>query len=175
MIDASPVLIMVIGVSGCGKSTVAKALAERLGYLFVEADDFHSAQNRQHMASGQALTDEMRAPWIQSLKDHIGQSAEQGHSMVLAYSGLRAAHRASLRELALPVITLFLDGDEPLIEQRMNARQNHFMPSTLLKSQFEALQDPGGEPRTFRLNINCTLQELLDSAVICITDQQIRI
>ena len=91
---STPVLVISMGVSGCGKSTLAKHLAKKFGLAFLEADDFHSDENKAHMASGKPLTDAMREPWIASMCDNLRDHRERGESCVLAYSGLRRAHRA---------------------------------------------------------------------------------
>jgi gluconokinase len=124
-----PYLIISMGVSGSGKSTLAKRLAEQFDLPFFEADDFHSAENKAHMAAGKPLTDAMREPWIAHMCDTLKTT---GKSCVLAYSGLRRAHRQRFRELGFKTLFLHLHGEKALIAERMQARANHFMPSSLL-------------------------------------------
>jgi len=160
----SPQLIIVMGVSGCGKSTVANALAQHLRYEFIEADDFHSPQNREHMASGQALTDAMREPWVNALREHLTELAKSDQNCVMSFSGLKAAHRARIREVPMQILTLHLEGPRELIQARMNQRANHFMPSSLLDSQFQSLENPNHEANTLSIDIDCTLEQLITKA-----------
>lgn len=152
-----PLLIIVMGVSGCGKSTIASALARELGFKFLEADDFHSTENRNHMAAGKPLTDSMRQPWINAMRECIILLSEQSKNCVLSFSGLKADHRTQIKNVPARNITLHLKGEQALIEQRMRARKDHFMPSSLLDSQFQALQDPSDEADTYTLDIDQSL------------------
>ncbi len=141
-----PILIICMGVSGSGKSTVAAKLARQLNYDFLEADDFHSPENKQHMAAGKALTDAMREPWINAMCERLKELGSEQHNCVLAYSGLRRAHRDRFRHLGFKVQFILLTGSKELIAKRMNARKTHFMPSSLLDSQFAAMEPPLNEP-----------------------------
>ncbi len=161
-----PELVIVMGVSGCGKSTVASALAKQLGYQFLEADDFHSAENRAHMASGKALTDAMREPWIDTMLNKLTELGQNNRSCVMSFSGLRAAHRARIRSAPMRVGTLHLEGDAELIEQRLQQRSDHFMPSSLLASQYRALESPNQEVNTESIDINCSVEELVKRAAL---------
>ncbi len=126
-----------MGVSGCGKSTVAALLAARLGWRLAEADDFHSPQNVATMAGGAALTDVDRAPWLALLRDWI--DAEDTPA-VLTCSALRRAYRDVLRSSRARVRFVHLDGTAGLIEARLERRRGHFMAATLLGSQLETLE-----------------------------------
>jgi gluconokinase len=139
---AAPIII-VMGVSGCGKSTVARALAAAHGFAFIEADDHHPEENRRHMAAGRALTDAMREPFVASLS--VAIQAEAGPCAV-AFSALRRAHRARIRALGRPTLFLHLIVDAEAIAARMRRRDNHFMPVDLLASQFAALEPAQDEP-----------------------------
>jgi carbohydrate kinase (thermoresistant glucokinase family) len=134
-------IVVVMGVSGSGKSTVGRLLAERLRVPFVDADDFHSPQNIAKMARGTPLTDEDRAGWLETLAGLLSQKAEKGASVVLACSALKASHRSVLR-VSSEVRFLYLKGDYDRILDRLNQRSGHFMRPELLKSQFEALEEP---------------------------------
>jgi gluconokinase len=163
-------LIICMGVSGCGKSTLAQNIAQQLNWLYLEADDFHSAHNKAHMASGKPLTDAMREPWIQSLCDEITDQKNKDISCVLAYSGLRRAHRQRFRTLGVPVMFLYLNGDKAIIAQRMAARTQHFMPSQLLDSQFAALEAPDHEPDIHEIDVNRSVADILNDAQIWVKD-----
>ena len=156
-----PYLIISMGVSGSGKSTVAEMLAQKFDLPFLEADDFHSAENKAHMAAGKALTDEMREPWIANICNTI---KEEGKSCVLAYSGLRRAHRQKFRELGFNTLFLYLNGSKELIAQRMSDRAGHFMPVSLLESQFASMDAPQDEPDMQLVSIDATIPEIVLNA-----------
>lgn len=140
-----PHVIVVMGVSGCGKTTVAMTLARHYGFDFLDADDFHSDQARAQMARGIPLTDAQRVPWVRRLGEQLRQRATAGRSSVLAFSGLRRAHRAQLRDCGVPMRFVYLDASPTAIAARLAARSGHFMPASLLNSQFAALQRPNDE------------------------------
>jgi gluconokinase len=150
----SPALIVCMGVSGCGKTTIAQKLAGELDLVFFEADDFHSEANRAHMAGGNALDDAMRAPWIQSICGALEEALSQGRNCVLACSALRRAYRDRFRSLGVPTLFLFLDGDRDLIAGWMTGRNDHFMPASLLESQFATLESPLEEPDVRRIGLS---------------------
>lgn len=140
-----PHAIVVMGVSGSGKTTVARALARNYDYAFVDADDFHTADAKTQMAAGVPLTDAQREPWVVALADALRRCARAGRSCVLAFSGLRAAHRQRLRESGVPMRFVFLHAPAAVIATRLAARADHFMPAQLLDSQCEALELPVAE------------------------------
>lgn len=140
-----PLLVICMGVSGSGKSTLAAHIAKKYGWVFFEADDFHPAENKAHMASGKPLTDAMREPWIATLCERLSQRHKQGESCVLAYSGLRRNHRQKFRELGYPTLFIHLCGARSVVRQRAAARSNHFMPPELLDSQYSALEPVANE------------------------------
>ncbi len=158
--QTAPVLAVVMGVSGSGKSSLAGALAEQLGFTYLDGDDYHSEEARQRMANGQPLTDDMREPWMASILQHLEQLHAQGTSCTLAISGLRRAHREQLRRSPYQVVFLFLDGDRELILQRMRQRRDHFMPPDLLDSQFASLERPVDEADIITLDPTLPLAEL---------------
>lgn len=131
-------LIVVMGVSGSGKSTVGRLLAERLGVAYADADDLHSAANIAKMAAGVPLDDTDRAPWLDAIAEWITGRGDRGG--VITCSALRRRYRDRLRADAPAVFFLHLDGPVELIAARLAARTGHFMPSDLLRSQFEALE-----------------------------------
>lgn len=156
-----PYLIISMGVSGSGKSTIAKLLAKKLGLPFLEADNFHSAENKAHMAAGKPLTDAMREPWITNICQTI---QNEGTSCVLAYSGLRRAHRQRFRELGFKTLFLHLYGTKKLIASRMRSRNNHFMPASLLESQFAAMEPAQSEQDMVTISINATVPKIVAQA-----------
>ena len=134
-------LILVMGVSGCGKSTVARQLCEALNLPFIEADDFHPEANVLKMKNGQPLDDSDREPWLQNLALELKKNEVRG--AVLACSALKEKYRTTLNSLiSKPVQIIFLEGSFELIKNRMDQRAGHFMPSQLLQSQFDSLETP---------------------------------
>lgn len=162
--DSTPVLVIVMGVSGAGKSTVAQALAKRRGFRYLDADDYHSDGARTQMAAGRPLTDSMRQPWIQSICRHLRELAAQRVDAVLAFSGLKKIHREPLRHCGFQVLFLFLDGDQAIIAERIRARTGHFMSPSLLDSQFDSLERPDAEADVYPLDIKPALPELVEKA-----------
>jgi len=133
---------VVLGVSGCGKSTVARALAERLGGDYLDADDFHPTTNKAKMAEGIALTDEDRWPWLDALNAELrGRTGKDGW-LFLACSALRDSYRERLRRNLPELRFVYLKGTQRLIRNRLEKRLGHFMPPELLESQFETLEEP---------------------------------
>ena len=136
-------IIVIMGVSGSGKSTIGRSLAAELGWPFFEGDDFHSAANVEKMASGIALTDADRADWLAALAQLIRGLSGDGRSGVLACSALKQSYRETLGQNTSNVQFIYLKGDYDLILKRLQARKGHYMRPELLKSQFEALEEPG--------------------------------
>ncbi len=139
-----PQALVVMGVSGSGKSTVGARLAQGLGWRFVEGDDYHPPANVAKMAAGEALTDADRAPWLDALQRLLIDAQARGEPLVLACSALRATYRARLNVDPLRVRFIWLKGDATLIAARQAGRHGHFMPPALLASQFAALEEPAG-------------------------------
>jgi gluconokinase len=165
-----PVLIICMGVSGCGKTTLARNLAWDFGFTFLEADDFHSAENKAHMGSGNPLTDAMREPWIIAMCDSLREHQTRGESCVLAYSGLRRAHRARFRQLGFPTLFLHLAGIQDIIRQRLEFRPNHFMPSGLLDSQYAALEQALEEPDIVTIDVGLSVGEIHRQASVLVQE-----
>ncbi len=132
--------IVVMGVSGCGKSTVAMGLSERLGYVFGDADRFHPEENIAKMSAGIPLTDADRDSWLHELARWMQQEARHGHCTVMACSALKVAYRDILRSGPAPVEFVHLHGPASVMRSRMTAREGHFMPPALLESQIAALE-----------------------------------
>ncbi|MFG2819910.1 gluconokinase [Kitasatospora sp. NPDC048365] len=136
----APTVVVVMGVSGSGKSTVGRLLAERLAVPFVEADDLHPAANRAKMAAGHPLDDEDRRPWLQSLADWIREATDTGRGGVMACSALKRAYRDQFRRAGAGVWFLHLTLDEEIAEPRVAGRVGHFMPARLVGSQYDTLE-----------------------------------
>ena len=149
-------IIVLMGVSGSGKTTVGRILSDRLGWRFVDADDFHPASNVQKMRSGAPLTDEDRWPWLDRLNTLLRAEQSDGHDVIIGCSALKARYRERLSAGLADVRLVHLKGSFELIESRLKARRGHYMPPTLLASQFAALEEPeealvldiGAEPQT---------------------------
>jgi gluconokinase len=154
--------IVVMGVSGCGKSTVARMLSERLGWPVAEGDDFHSTTNKSKMASGTPLTDEDRRPWLESIRDWIDQTPS--HAIVTC-SSLKRSYRDILRGARGRVRFLHLDGSPTVLGERMAARKGHFMPAALLISQLETLERLGPDEDGAVVDIDADQDEIVDLAL----------
>ena len=137
-----PYFYLVMGVSGSGKTTVGRLLAEQLGWGFYDADDFHPPANISKMASGIPLDDEDRAPWLATLHDLISSSLKHNEPGVLACSALKERYRQRILDGNSAVQLVYLKGEYDLIWSRMAARKDHYMKPHMLKSQFAALEEP---------------------------------
>src|SRR5262245_46656296 len=136
-------VIVLMGVSGSGKTTVGKILADRLGWAFVEGDDYHPAANVAKMHAGIPLNDEDRRPWLAALRERVDRACTSGEDIVLACSALKHAYQDYLeRHDPACVHYVYLHGSEELIKTRLAARKGHFMNPNLLHSQFKTLEPP---------------------------------
>jgi gluconokinase len=135
-------IIILMGVSGSGKTTIGERLARALGWPFYDGDQFHPPANVAKMQQGLPLTDEDRWPWLHALRAHIETWVQQGMSAVLACSALKQAYREHLVIDEAEVKLVYLKGDYDLIQERLAQRRGHFMPPGLLASQFAALEEP---------------------------------
>ena len=135
-------IVVVMGVSGSGKTTVGRLLAKRLGWMFHEGDEFHSAANIEKMSEGVPLTDADRWPWLASIKEEIERCIESGSDAVIACSALRGAYRSFLAAGAPEIRFVYLRGDAPTILDRMKSRESHYMKTDMLDSQMAGLEEP---------------------------------
>ena len=142
-----------MGVSGSGKTTVAALLAGRLGWEFADADDWHPPANVAKMHGGTPLTDADRWPWLASVAAWIDATRAIGRHGVLACSALKHAYRDILIGARTDVQLVYLSGDAPLIQQRQAARRNHYMPASLVASQFAALEEPGADEHPLTVTV----------------------
>jgi gluconokinase len=145
-------IVLIMGVSGSGKTTVGQHLAQKLGCSFAEGDAFHPPQNLAKMRSGRPLDDADREPWLLSIAEQVDAAIAAKLSLVVACSALKARYRQILIGGRQNTHLVFLEGTPVLIRQRMEARA-HFMPSALLKSQFAALEEPSEAERATRIDV----------------------
>ena len=160
-----PCALVIMGVSGSGKSTIAEALAKRLDWRFADGDKFHPASNVAKMSAGQPLTDEDRWPWLQAIADEIDRLCGKGQPVVVACSALKRAYRQVLVHGRDDVRIVFLDGSEELIASRLAARRGHFMPPGLLASQFKTLEPPTADERPVTVSIDATVEVIVDDII----------
>jgi len=140
-----PAVVVVMGVSGCGKSTIAAMLAQRMHWIYEDADWFHPRSNIEKMHGGEPLTDEDRWPWLHAIAAWIDATRRIRNHGVIACSALKRSYRDILVGERRDVRLVFLKGDRDLIARRLAARDGHFMPASLLDSQFKALEEPRAE------------------------------
>lgn len=154
--------VIVMGVAGSGKTTVGERLAARLGWHFYDADAFHPAENVAKMANGTPLTDEDRAPWLAALHALIAASLKEGQPGVLACSALKESYRQQLLEGSEGVLLVYLRGSYELIWSRLSQRTGHFMKPQMLRSQFEALEEPAN---ALTLDVSLAVDEIVETIV----------
>ncbi|MFO1325895.1 MAG: gluconokinase [Rubrivivax sp.] len=153
--------VVVMGVSGCGKSTVGRLLAARLGLPYIEGDELHPPENVARMAAGTPLTDDDRLPWLQRVGERL---AAEPRGAVVACSALRRRYRDRLRQHAPGLRLVFLHGDPALLARRLAARQGHYMPASLLPSQLQALEPPQADEQALSLDIDTPAEQLAGRA-----------
>ncbi|MBC9881890.1 gluconokinase [Bradyrhizobium sp. INPA01-394B] len=161
----APCALIVMGVSGSGKSTIAAALGERLGWRFEDGDSFHPASNVEKMRAGQPLTDEDRWPWLNAIADEIGRVCSRGEQIIIACSALKHSYRNVLLRGRDDVRFIFLKGTQELIADRLAHRKGHFMPSGLLTSQFNTLEPPEASEHVITASIDESVEAIVDGIV----------
>jgi gluconokinase len=161
--DASAIVVM--GVSGSGKSTIASMLAQRLHWVYEDGDWFHPKSNVEKMHHGEPLNDEDRWPWLHAIAEWIDATRHAGGHGVVACSALKRAYRDVLIGDRRDVRLVFLKGDRELIARRIAARADHFMPTTLLDSQFATLQEPQADERPIVVSIVPHPREIVEAIV----------
>ncbi|TMI98905.1 MAG: gluconokinase [Alphaproteobacteria bacterium] len=158
--------IVVMGVSGAGKSTVGRLIAAQLDCPFRDADSFHPGANIAKMSRGEPLTDEDRWPWLQAIAAWIAQHRAAGTSCVVTCSALKRRYRDLVTDGQRKDVRLvYLKGDFDLIAARLKARQGHFMPPELLRSQFAALEEPGVDEGAIAVSIDAAPEEIADRVI----------
>ena len=166
MDDATPpCALVVMGVSGSGKSTIADRLAARLDWRFEDGDRFHPPANVAKMSAGQPLADEDRWPWLQAIADEIDRLSAAGQRAVVACSALKRAYRDILVHGRDDIRIVFLNGTQDLIADRLATRKGHFMPPGLLASQFRTLQPPQPDERPITVSIDAPVEAIVDDIV----------
>jgi gluconokinase len=149
-----------MGVSGSGKTTVGKLLAQNLGWDFYDADDFHSPENIAKMSAGIPLNDDDRRPWLAALHDLIAKCLKENRPGVLACSALKERYRRSLLAGNQGVEIVYLKGDFDLIQSRIKARDGHYMKAAMLQSQFDALEEPRN---VITVSVSMSLDEIVST------------
>jgi gluconokinase len=158
---ASPIVVM--GVSGSGKSTVGAALAQRLRVPFADADDFHPAANIAKMTAGQPLNDDDRYPWLEAIGEWLAQHCDSGG--VMSCSALKRKYRDQLRRHCAGIEFLHLKGTPEVIGKRQASRPGHFMPASLLASQFDTLEPLGPDERGISIDVDQNIDSIVETYV----------
>ena len=135
-------VVLLMGVTASGKSTVGKLLADRLGWAFHDGDDYHPAANVEKMSRGIPLTDDDRLPWLDALNAVMRRHEAEGTSAIVASSALKAVYRERLARDVSGLVVVFLKGEPEILQARLDARKDHFMPRTMLPSQLASLEEP---------------------------------
>lgn len=152
-----------MGVAGCGKTSIGMAVAKASGATYIDGDDLHPANNIAKMSSGQPLTDEDRWPWLSKVGEQL---RDVSGTMIIGCSALKRGYRDAITQAAQsPVLFIYLSGSPELIACRMQARSGHFMPPTLLKSQFETLEPPTEDEIALKIDINQPLEEIVQHII----------
>jgi gluconokinase len=158
-------LIVVMGVSGSGKTTVGRGIAEAMGWDYAEGDDFHSKANVEKMASGHPLTDEDRWPWLRAIGDWLSEHEREGRSAVVTCSALRRRYRDLLREDRPDVRFCHVEAGADLIRERLEHRQGHYMPPSLLPSQLATLEPLQADEAGVVVSVAGTPEEIVQHAL----------
>jgi gluconokinase len=163
---SGPRAVVVMGVSGSGKTSIAEAIAGRLVLHFVEGDALHPAANVEKMSHGIPLTDEDRMPWLDLIGGEIAAAVARGEAIVVSCSALKRVYRDRLRrEAGGSLAFVYLEGSKELLTKRMGERKGHFMPTSLLESQLQTLETPTGEPGVVTVDIDDSIDGIVDAAV----------
>jgi gluconokinase len=160
-----PCALVVMGVSGSGKSTIGEKLAKRLGWIYEDGDKFHPASNVAKMSAGQPLTDEDRWPWLQAIAAEIDRICDAGQHVVIACSALKRPYRDILVHGRNDVRIVFLNGTQELIASRLALRKDHFMPPGLLASQFRTLEPPETSENPVTVSIDAPVETIVDEII----------
>nr|WP_210334030.1 gluconokinase [Mesorhizobium sangaii] len=154
-----------MGVAGCGKSAVGTALAATLGAIFIEGDRLHPPENVARMARGEPLTDQLREGWLDAIGERIVVSVGQGEGVVAACSALKRSYRERLSGFCPEIVFLYLEIDAAAARRRVASRKGHFMPASLVDSQFAILEPPAADERALTLDATRPVDELVAAAI----------
>jgi gluconokinase/shikimate kinase len=160
-----PRVLILMGVSGCGKSTVAAILASRLGWPFEEGDALHPQANIEKMAAGHPLTDADRGPWLAKVADWIGKRLDAGENGLITCSALKRSYRDLINRRGSGLTFVFLAGSKETIAARLAARHGHFMRASLLDSQFADLEEPAADEPAIRVDIGPPAAEIAEQII----------
>ena len=164
--NRTPHAIIVMGVSGCGKSSVGLKISDALGLQFVEGDQLHPASNVEKMSKGIPLTDDDRMPWLDLIGETMKEALDRGQGVIVSCSALRRAYRDRLRNAVNGnLFFVYLSGSKELLMKRMGERKGHFMPPSLLESQLATLEVPTGEPGVVTVDIDDTIDGIAKAAL----------
>jgi gluconokinase len=163
--DEKACALVVMGVSGSGKTTIGEALAARLRWTYEDGDKFHPPSNVAKMSAGHALTDEDRWPWLAAIADEIDRACGSGKRVVIGCSALRRPYRDILVHGRNDVRIVYLAGTQHLIANRLAQRKGHFMPAALLASQFATLEPPAADERPVTVSIDAPVESIVDDIV----------
>lgn len=163
--EADAPIVVVMGVSASGKSTVGRLLAQALGLVYLDGDDFHPPENVARMAAGQALTDADRQGWLAALSARLAQAVAGGRGVVLSCSALKRRYRDVLRQGAPRLRLVYLHGRPELLAARIAARTDHYMPPSLLDSQMAALEPPQPDEAALAFDVALAPQQIVDRIV----------
>ena len=154
-------VLIIMGVSGCGKTTIAELLSRELGWDYRDGDEFHPKSNVEKMHSGTPLTDDDRWPWLKAIAAWIDEKRQAGAHAIVTCSALKKGYRDILIGPRKDVALIYLKGTEELIAARLSKRKHHFMPKGLLQSQFQTLQEPGPDEHPITVSISPTPEEIV--------------
>jgi gluconokinase len=157
-----PKAIILMGVSGSGKTTIGQALSSALGWPFIDGDDFHPPENVKKMSQGIPLSDEDRLHWLETLSHLLSENCHREENLVLACSALKRIYRDQLRSNHADLIFVYLEGDIEMIRQRMQAREKHYMKPGMLESQFQILEPP---QNALQINIDRPINEIVQEII----------
>lgn len=165
MKPVAPLVVVMMGVSGSGKTTIAKGVGERVGLDVLEGDAYHPAANVAKMKSGIPLEDTDRLPWLHAIAVAIDEELAGGRSAIVACSALKRSYREILIGAHKGVVLVYLQGSPALIGQRLRSRKGHFMPPTLLQSQFDTLEEPGEDEAPIVVSIAPPPERIVDAVI----------
>jgi gluconokinase len=158
-------IIIIMGVCGSGKSTVAQILSQKLGIDFIEGDTFHSEENVKKMANDEPLTEDDRIPWLKSIRSAIDEYQEKGDGAIVTCSALSRNSRRILGVENAGVQLVYLHARESILAQRMTLRENHFMPASLLSSQLESLEEPD-KNEALPVNVEQAIKQVIEEIIV---------